>query len=327
MNTDITIKFVDFWPTFDHYNNKFVQALSVKRNVIVLPPNSSEKPDLLFYSRCGIGNHYRYNDCVKIFYTGENDYPNFNECDYALSFHEMAANGRNLRYPLYALESDPTETTKVDDHIAASRPFCSLVMSNSTMCDPRRLQIYDAVNAYRRVESGGAYNNTLGHRVDDKQAFISGFKFNLALENSLLDGYVTEKIADAFCASTVPIYWGGGKAKTDFNPLSFINVADYPSIDAFMKDLKAIDADSDRYLEMLHQPSYMPETVKRFDSQLEEYLNHIADSPKIFRTNYGEMGQFRDHYSILHPLSHRRSFIKLSRLIGRVLMPDYFSQI
>lgn len=323
MKTDITIKFVDFWQTFNHNNNKLVRALRTKRNVTVLPNESSEKPDLLFYSRCGVGNHYKYNDCVKIFYTGENDYPNFNECDYALSFHDMDANGRNLRYPLYALESEDN-LIKVDDKTAIARPFCSLVMSNSIMCDPRRLQIYEAVNAYHKVESGGAYNNTIGHRVDDKQAFISGFKFNLALENSMLDGYVTEKITDAFGASTVPIYWGGCMAKTDFNPLSFINVADYPSIDAFIKDLKAIDADTDRYLELLHQPSLMPETIDRLDCQLEEYLNQIADSPKIFRTDYGEMGRFRNHYSVLHPLSHRQSYIKLSRIIGKIILPSYF---
>lgn len=326
MKTDITVKFIDFWPSFDHENNKFVRVLRMHRGVTVLPPNSSEKPDLLFYSRCGIGNHYNYNDCVKIFYTGENDYPNFNECDYAISFHDIEANGRNLRYPLYALESEDTEIINIEDSKAVSRPFCSMVMSNSSMCDPSRLSIYEAVNAYQPIESGGAYQNTIGHRVDNKQSFISGFKFNLALENSMLDGYVTEKIADAFCASTVPIYWGGSKVKSDFNPSSFINVTDYNSMDDFIKDLKAINADNDRYLEMLHQPSYMYETIDRFDCQLEEYLNLIADAPKIFRTDYGEMGLFRRRYSILHPLAQRRSFIRLSRLIGQILMSDYYKQ-
>lgn len=34
------------------------------------------------------------------------------------------------------------------------------------------------------------------------------YKFTIAFENQSYPGYVTEKIADALMAGTVPIYWG-----------------------------------------------------------------------------------------------------------------------
>lgn len=95
---------------------------------------------------------------------------------------------------------------------------------------------------------GGGFRNNTGGRIKDKHQFISGYKFNLALENSRISGYVTEKIADAFMAGTVPVYWGGDMAKLDFNPEAFINVDDYATLDSFVKDLEEIDNNPQRYL-------------------------------------------------------------------------------
>lgn len=325
MSSSLTVKFIDFWPSFDIHNNKFIDALRAKFQVTTLEPDNPSKPDLLFYSRCGIGNHYKYNDCVKIFYTGENDCPNFNECDYSISFHDIDVNGRNLRYPLYALEINTDSIPETKSGIKmASRGFCSLVMSNSSMCDPQRIRIIDAVNNYREIASGGKFRNNIGHRVDDKLDFLSQYKFNLALENSYVEGYVTEKIAEAFLSSSVPIYWGSKTALSDFNPASFINVADYATLDSLVSDIKSIDSDLKLYLSYLTAPSKLADAVTDFDDRLSSFLTRIASNPKIHRTNYGEMGLFRNRYSILHPLSHRRSFLILSKLIGRVIEPRFF---
>lgn len=326
MSSSLTVKFIDFWPAFDIYNNKFIDALRAKFQVISLEPDNPAKPDLLFYSRCGLGNHYKYNDCVKIFYTGENDYPNFNECDYSISFHDIDVNGRNLRYPLYALETRTEAIPKIKTNKdMASREFCSLVMSNSDMCDPRRIQIIEVVNNYREIASGGKFRNNIGHRVDNKLEFLSKYKFNLALENSYVDGYVTEKIADAFISATVPIYWGGKSALSDFNPAAFINAADYSTLDSLVNAIKKIDSNPELYLSYLTAPSKLADTVIDFDDRLSTFLTRIASNPKIHRTNYGEIGLFHNRYSILHPLSHRRSFIILSKLIGRIIEPQYFN--
>lgn len=324
----ISVKFIDFWPSFNHIDNKFTQALKSKYDVSVIAENDSASPDLLFYSRCGIGKHYKYTDCVKIFYTGENDYPNFNECDYAISFHDIDVCGRNLRYPLYALETPKirTEANLIKGPEASHRKFCSLVMSNSSMCDPVRLKIIEAVNNYKPISSGGKYHNTIGHRVQDKIEFLTNYKFNLALENSLIDGYITEKIADAFIASTVPIYWGGKYAKSDFNPNAFINVNDYDTIDSFIKALCEIDSDPALYMSYLTAPSRLSETISNFDEKLSSFLTKIASERKIFRTDYGEMGLFKQRYSILHPLSHRRSFVKLAKIYGHIVEPVFFKR-
>jgi len=63
--------------------------------------------------------------------------------------------------------------------------------------------------------------------------FFSEFGFNIAMENAILPGYITEKIGHAFCSGSVPIYWGDNDTVNEFfNPAAFLNVRDYASISA-----------------------------------------------------------------------------------------------
>ncbi len=59
----------------------------------------------------------------------------------------------------------------------------------------------------------------------------SNYKFVIASENSIKDGYVTEKILNAFYSGAIPVYWGTEKVKDFFNPKSFIYVNDFDSFE------------------------------------------------------------------------------------------------
>lgn len=77
MKKKIKIKFVDFWNDFDIYDNDFYKILFEKYDVEI-----SNQPEYIFYSCFGFKN-LDYN-CIKIYYTGENIVPDFNNCDYAI---------------------------------------------------------------------------------------------------------------------------------------------------------------------------------------------------------------------------------------------------
>jgi len=44
--------------------------------------------------------------------------------------------------------------------------------------------------------------------IEHKEAGLVDYMFSVAIENSAIDDYFTEKIIDCFAAGTVPIYWG-----------------------------------------------------------------------------------------------------------------------
>lgn len=316
----VTVKFVDFWQSFDWRDNRFVRALESQRQVTVLAPSSPEVPDILFYSRGPGCAHLRY-DCVKVYFTGENDFPDFNECDYALSFYESDCGGRNLRYPLYMLyECDQAANPPVlTDAEALGRGFCSLVMSNASNCHTHRLEIIDAVAAYKPLAYGGAFRNNVGGRVAEKIPFIGRYKFNLALENSVMPGYVTEKLLEPFAAATVPVYWGAEAAKRDFNPEAFVNVNDYATLDSLVAALRRLDNDPAAYIAMLRAPARVADTVADLDTWLAEFLNAIADNPVRRISPYGEIHNLGLRNRVLVPLWHSRMGRAVARIVSRLV--------
>lgn len=316
---DITVKFVDFWPAFDHRNNKFVAALSARHRVTVLPAGSNDTPDLLFYS-CHNGgcSHLGY-DCIKIYFTGENDCPDFNECDYALSFYPLQLGDRHLRYPLYMLyEYDRIgELPALTDAEAFDRGFCSLVMRNSTNCDPHRIMIADLIESYRPIAYGGSFRNNTGGCVADKIDFISRYKFNLALENSMVEGYVTEKILEPLVAHTVPVYWGSHVAATDFNPDAFINAADYDTPQGLLEAVRHIDTDTAAYLAMLRAPRLRNGISPDFDSRLTDFLDTIATTRRRYTTPYGEQRRLLDRAVAIRPITGSRNAMRFLKRLTR----------
>lgn len=316
---EVTVKFVDFWPTFNHVDNKFVRALEARHHVTVLTDDDPRRvPDLLFYSCFGI-SHLRY-DCLRIYYTGENDVPDFNICDYALSFVPYDFGGRNLRYPLYLMYeyADAVNRKPLERAQALDRGFCSLLMRNANNCDPMRLRIIDAVDAYKPLAYGGPFRNNVGSRVDNKIEFIGGYKFNLALENSIQPGYVTEKIVEPFAARTVPIYWGDAQACRDFNPEAFVNASDFDTLGSLVREIDRLDHDDEAYLHMLNAPAVRTDAAVDFDARLSEFLCGIAESGECKTARYGQQHVEREYDRLLRPLMAHALSAKAVRLLDRL---------
>jgi hypothetical protein len=82
-----------------------------------------------------------------------------------------------------------------------------------------------------------------------------GFAYVVAMENKIAPGYITEKIGYAYLADSVPIYWGDSSAISEmFNPASFINVLDYPTIDKAAETAVNIWSDPQKYQKYLDAP-------------------------------------------------------------------------
>ena len=73
------------------------------------------------------------------------------------------------------------------------------------------------MNKYKRVDMGGKYNNNVG-KIKNKILFLKKYKFSIAMENSELDGYISEKIIDSFISGTIPIYYGDYMIDEYINP-------------------------------------------------------------------------------------------------------------
>ena len=142
---------------------------------------------------------------------------------------------------------------KIDASLA-NRKFCSFVVSNGG-CDVRN-SFFQKLSKYKKVDSGGRFANNIGYAVDNKRQFQSQYKFAITFENNAYRpqhiGYTTEKIMEAMCVNTIPIYWGNPKIDLEFNTQSFINWYDFKSDDDMIEYIIELDKDDEKYLEKLN---------------------------------------------------------------------------
>jgi hypothetical protein len=72
----------------------------------------------------------------------------------------------------------------------------------------------------------------------EKSEGLASYRFSLAVENSVLPNYVTEKFLDCIMHGTVPLYYGAPNVSEYFPPGSFIEIP----IDNLQESLKIIDS-------------------------------------------------------------------------------------
>jgi hypothetical protein len=96
-------------------------------------------------------------------------------------------------------------------------------------------------NVYNILTSIDSCDNIADYKelIEDKSCYhdvallnlFNQYKFVFNAENSINDGYITEKIFNCFFARTIPIYYGSDKIENFFNKDTFINANNNGSID------------------------------------------------------------------------------------------------
>lgn len=254
--------FADFWADFNPKNNFFAHTLDLFGIQYKL---TKFWPDVLIYSV--FGDQHKKFRCRKLFYTGENVKPDFNACDFAISF-DPTDDPRNLRLPVYIYHAwyqsrglGLVEGTgsmleillnrvNQEAYPEARQRFCSFIFGNGK---PReRNEFFHALSAYKPVDSAGRWMNNTGYTVDNKIKFLHQYKFNIAFENESCLGYTTEKILDPLLAGAIPIYWGNPDVAIDFAPNSYLNAMDFASNEELIQAIIAIDQDDALFRQYQH---------------------------------------------------------------------------
>ncbi|MBQ1178177.1 MAG: glycosyltransferase [Bacteroidaceae bacterium] len=321
MKKHIRIKFVDFWDDFIPENNLFYQILAERYDVEL-----SDEPEYLFYSV--FGEEYLRYDCIKIFYTGENQCPDFNLCDYALGFEHLALGDRYFRLPICYLNRYQKDFRLMQEKhlkpIPEKTGFCSFVYSNDRASEVRE-KFFNQLSDYKTISSGGRYKNNIGGPVADKLIFEQGHKFSFSFENSSYPGYCTEKLIQSFAAQTIPIYWGDPTVSETFNEEAFINCNKYNSWSEVVEEIKRIDNDPGRYARMLATPALKePERdgIEAKLGHLAAFLYHIIEQPSDKAIRYNRVYWGRRYVNRVR--QHAKAYRNSPRGIAERLYMKFF---
>lgn len=221
-----------------------------------------KRPDYLIFCDENFGTkNLEYNDCIKIFYTGENRRPQNYRCHYAITFDHFDTTN-HFRLPLYVLvdwmldkkmgvyDDYVSQRTRMD--ITKKSEFCGFVQSNPNCVF--RNEFYHKLSQYKQITSAGPLFNNTGYvlpRGDDgiikKLDFYQTCKFSLCFENGQHPGYATEKLYEGWLGGTIPIYWGSSTVALDFNKDAFINWHDFKNDEECIQYIKHVDKHSPAY--------------------------------------------------------------------------------
>jgi hypothetical protein len=273
----IKVKYVDFWPDFDYTKDAIYEALLLSNQYSV---EISDEPDYIIYST--FGHEHLFYDCIKIFYSGEDQSPDFNICDYAVSFEYIHFLDRHFRLPLMyqpGYRVDYNRMIQKEKNFLRKNKFCSFVYSNAK-ADAFRGEFCDQLALYKKVDSGGKYKNNIGGAVVSKYKFEKEYKFSIAFENVSHPGYMTEKLMQSFAAGCIPIYWGDPLIGESFNTDAFVNVMDFPNVQKAIEYIVYLDQDEKAYNAMIGKPALREnKKIEVVQKELIRFVNHIFGQP------------------------------------------------
>lgn len=326
-NKTIKICFLDFWPGFDYTVMNFYHILCERYNVEI--KDNPEFVDYVFFS-CFGNEHWNVNaDCLKIFITAENITPDFNVCDYAIGFDRIDFGDRYLRFsnfysPIYQQKIADLIEKREFNNVPLKTDFCSFVVSNGKAAE-YRVQLFNELCKYKRVNSGGRYLNNIGGAVGNKLEFEQKHKFSICCENSSHKGYTTEKIYQAFGARVIPIYWGDPDIELVFNSKAFINAHRFKSIREVVETVKAIDQDDELYYKMLNEPVYNNPEQSSYEFQqrkLARFLYNIFDQRIEDAYRYNRHGA---HFNYVAQMQRVNNISKMS--LRQIIKQRFFRKI
>jgi hypothetical protein len=178
-------------------------------------------------------------------------------------------------FPHLVAEIERTDRPTV---IASPKRWCCAYAFTARI--PEREQFFRALRAreptcYAFGPSCKTHDNPFEVLRSSRQQNGSHFKefaHCVAMENCVAPGYMTEKIGFAYLAGTVPIYRGDTATVNDFfNPASFINVSDFPSLEAAADHVVETWRDPQKLQKYLDVPVTLTDRLRDYEAIRTEY--------------------------------------------------------
>ncbi len=168
------------------------------------------------------------------------------------------------------------------------KKFCTLIASNKVSNDPRELysERANAIDYFERHAEfefdlyGFGWDKNLKNykgTVDRKLQTMSQYKYCVCYENMTdINGYITEKIFDAFRANCIPIYWGATNIDSFIPNNTFIDRRNFKSFEDLIKHIQNISEEEyNIYLKNIQQYLLSDSFKNQFST--EAYIKTIKD--------------------------------------------------
>lgn len=282
-----------------------------------------DNPDILFASEWIYYKYKYYEDFrslynkvkLRVIFLSEAIEPDWNLFDYAIGFNNLLKYEERFIRILSPIDmyhgfinasvNDIDTIDKAKILLKSKSKFCNFLYSNPH-AHPMRDRLFYILSNYKRVDSLGMHLNNVevkgtgyeGHR-EECINLKSPYKFSIAAENAVYQGYTSEKIFTSLEAHTIPIYFGNPDIVEDVNPDSFINVNNFDSLDSLVEYIKMIDEDDNLWCKMISAAWLTPQQINQHKQRTLEYqtkMNRLLTDTISPRIAIGyHVGNYRKH--------------------------------
>ena len=323
------ISVIDWYPSFQLCKEVLLDVLETSLQTRLRVVESHAAADMILIGPYGLTHKFDSSfissKAWKLYMTGENTVPDFRYIDHSLSFIRHDFNSRNFRLPLWWLHlsySGMRESTSFNfeestEFFTTNKPLRKYldmdderhesVIAVFNHPDPMRLWTIQVLNQHIPVvKYGECFGNGFewgDHGYKKKIELVAKYRFNYCPENSLHDGYFTEKILHARLAGCIPIVYADKYVSLDFNPKGLVNIYDFESIE----DL------SSYVLELSNDENLMSQIVN------EGVCNRMPDIDSLFefiRQSYSDYTNqlIRPCTDEIKPITH----VEVPSLFGKI---------
>ena len=196
--------------------------------------------------------YYTYESTNLAFNQNPESYPLVNGSINAVAVYERNA---TISIPYGKFSLRPSRDTREFDSIAMVRPKSTTIMMSNCNSEYRN-GLLNALRPHLAIDMYGICGNIsaqaickYSHHKNCIRDMAKHYLFYLAIENSDCHDYVTEKVwRNSLDAGMVPIVWS---SKVDYKgllpPHSYINVADFSSLEKFADHVKRLSESPSAY--------------------------------------------------------------------------------
>jgi hypothetical protein len=258
-------------------NNFYVRLLEESLGERLLFETDRRRADIIIigpYGQDKMSNEVKNLAGWRLFVTGENIQPNFSLCDHSLSFEIHDFLGKNHRLPVWMSELSwfdgvdstftPDETDwlltrnrPIDFDLEGYRSRMKAVVAVFNAYEYHRYEFAQRLIDRRKLVGMGRpfgnENNWSGGFYRDKCNYIRNFQINMCFENTVHQGYITEKPLHARAMGCLPVVFCD-QSVNDFNWTSMINLLDFSSFDEVSQVIEMYLEHPEHLYEKLNTP-------------------------------------------------------------------------
>ena len=233
--------------------------------------------------------HYCSNNTLNILISGEAWNLTKIYYDIAIDTKCKPTAAVTIYYPfIFSSIHEHKKSCNPKDYVNDRNCFCAYMYHISY---EHRIEYFHLVSTYKKVDALGKCCNNIDildtrDKYDQNETYndiavgyYTHYKFVLAIENTFVEGYSTEKLMNPLIANSIPIYWGHPYIFKYINKKRVIYIPDFKTDQELLDRIAYLDTNNEAYEQIVKEDIYADPafTIDKFEEGVRKCLGQLLN--------------------------------------------------